>query len=86
MHLGGLELERQKFVAERDAASAQSSQRQYELQTERLKAVVDSLLTLKQLGADVRLEVVADRLIAAMPTLEAADVENVPMYRGGDDP
>ncbi|MBT9312158.1 hypothetical protein [Leptothoe kymatousa] len=63
--LGSLQLERQKLIDERDKAIAEHQQAMYELRTQRLKEVVDSLVRLKEMGVEVKLEVVAQVLMQA---------------------
>lgn len=61
--LGTLELERQRLVDERDKAIAEHKQTMYELRTQRLKEVVDSLVRLRDMGVPVQLELVAQVLM-----------------------
>lgn len=64
-HLGTLQLERQKLIDERDKAIAEHQQNMYELRTQRLKELVDSAVRLKEMGCEIRLEVLAQALMQA---------------------
>lgn len=64
--LADLDLERQRLIDERDKAIDEHQQKMYELRTQRLKEVVNSLVRLKELGVSVDLEVVANTLIQAV--------------------
>lgn len=64
--LGGLELERRKLIDERDKAIAEDRRLMYELRTQRLKEVVDSLIRLKEMSVSVNLEVVVGMLVQAV--------------------
>lgn len=64
--LGTLELDRQRLIAERDKDIHAHRRQMYELRTQRLKDVVDCLVRLKDLGATINLQVVADMLVQAI--------------------
>ena len=64
--LGNLELERQRLIDERDKAVAEHKCAMYELRTQRLNEVVNSLVRLKELGVSVNLEVIANVLVQAV--------------------
>jgi hypothetical protein len=61
--LGGLDLERRRLIDERDKSIAEHQEKMYELETQRLNDVVSSLIRLKEMGVEVRLELVADVLM-----------------------
>ena len=74
--IGEIEHDRLRLIEERDrAVEAAKDQREcdrlaheermYELRTERLKAVIDRLMSLRSLGVEVDLVVVADILVSA---------------------
>jgi hypothetical protein len=65
-HLGNLELERQRLVAERDKLLCDDKQKMYELKTKRLEAIVNCLVRLQEMNVKVQLEVVIEKLINAM--------------------
>ena len=65
-HLGSLELERQQLLVERNKAASDSDQKMYQLRTERLQAIVDSLIRLRELGVEVDFEIIANRLIESL--------------------
>lgn len=64
--LSDLDTERKELIEERDQLRRENRQRMYELQTERLEVVINSLARLKELGADVRMEVFVEPLIQAL--------------------
>lgn len=64
--LADLEFERQRLLAERDKLILEDKQKMYELKTQRLEAVVNSLVRLKELGVNVQAEVVVQQLFASM--------------------
>lgn len=57
-HLANLDLERQRLISERDKALAEDRQKMYELKTQRLQAVVNSLIKLKQMGVEIQIDVI----------------------------
>lgn len=65
-HLGNLDLERQKLIAERDQVIREDRQKMYELRTQRLTAIIDRLTKLKEIGVDIQMEVVIGQLLRAM--------------------
>ncbi|MBP0022310.1 MAG: hypothetical protein J7647_32735 [Cyanobacteria bacterium SBLK] len=65
-HLANLELERERLLTERDKVSREDKQKMYELKTQRLDAVMGSLIKLKELGVEIQLEVIVNRLLSAM--------------------
>jgi hypothetical protein len=65
-HLGNLELDRQRLLAERDKLLCDDKQKMYELKTKRLEAIVNSLVRLQELNVKVQIEVVTEKLIEAM--------------------
>jgi hypothetical protein len=64
--LANLDLERQRLLAERDRLLREDRQKMYELKTQRLEAIVNSLVRLKELGVEVQIEVVVERLLRAI--------------------
>jgi len=68
--IGRLENERQSLIDERDQAlrklDAQHTQEMYKLKTERLRAVVESLKTLHDLGVKIDMSVVAAQIIGLL--------------------
>jgi hypothetical protein len=65
-HLANLDLERQRLLAERDKLLCEDRQKMYELKTQRLEAIINSLIKLKEMGTNVQIEIVVERLIKAM--------------------
>ncbi|MGD1852777.1 MAG: hypothetical protein ACFB2W_00865 [Leptolyngbyaceae cyanobacterium] len=64
--IADMQLERQKLIDERDKAISEHHQAMYELKTQRLKEVVDSLVRLKEMGAPVNLERVVHTLMQSV--------------------
>lgn len=58
-YIGNLDIERQRLLTERDKIIREDKQKMYELKTQRLQEVVNSLLRLKELGADIDINVIA---------------------------
>jgi hypothetical protein len=65
-HLGNLELERQRLLAERDKLISEDKQKMYELKTKRLEAIVNCLVRLQEMNVKVQIDVVIEKLIQAM--------------------
>ena len=65
-HLANLDLDRQRLLSERDRLLREDRQKMYELKTQRLEAIISSLIKLQEMGANVQIEIVVERLIKAM--------------------
>lgn len=65
-HLANLDLERQRLLTERDRLLREDRQKMYELKTQRLEAIVNTLVRLQEMGVQVQIEVLVERLLKAM--------------------
>lgn len=65
-YIGNLDLERQRLLTERDKIMREDKQKMYELKTQRLQEVVNSLLRLKELGANIDINIIANTLIKSI--------------------
>lgn len=64
--LANLDLERQRLLAERDRLLREDRQKMYELKTQRLEAIINSLIRLQEMGVKVHIEIVVERLLKAI--------------------
>jgi hypothetical protein len=62
-HLANLDLERQRLLTERDRLLREDRQKMYELKTQRLEAVINSLVKLREMNVNVQIEVLVEKLI-----------------------
>jgi hypothetical protein len=65
-HLANLDLERQRLLVEQNQLIRGDKQKMYELRTQRLEAVINSLEKLQKMGAKVKMETFEDILVKAM--------------------
>jgi hypothetical protein len=65
-HLANLDLERQRLLVEQNQLIREDKQKMYELKTQRLEAVINSLEKLQKMGAKVKMETFEDILVKAM--------------------
>lgn len=65
-HLANLDLERQRLLVEQNQLIREDKQKMYELRTQRLEAVINSLEKLQKMGAKVKMETFEDILVKAM--------------------